>query len=257
MTRAKYFCAGMLDIAKYGHFALNAPVYTHFTSPIRRYADILVHRMLEASINSDVPEAKFVMDRDQVAKCAQHCNAKRDAAKIAQEQSDHLHLCYLIDDLTKKYGPVVRDAKIVGVLDSAFDVVVPEFRIEKRVHADKMPLLNHVYDEHKRNLSLYWDTKDVLSYLAAETDDEYIKKVLAQGKARTATDEDAKASIQGSKSVNKEPLKFENVKTTPGGHRIQVIEELQTVPVMIVADVTKSPPVIQCLAVSPFASGQE
>jgi hypothetical protein len=29
----------------------------------------------------------------------------------------------------------------------------PEFRIEKRVHADKMPLLNHVYDEHKRNLS--------------------------------------------------------------------------------------------------------
>ena len=64
------------------------------------------------------------MDRDQVAKCAQHCNAKRDAAKIAQEQSDHLHLCYLIDDLTKKYGPVVRDAKIVGVLDSAFDVVV-------------------------------------------------------------------------------------------------------------------------------------
>jgi exoribonuclease R len=102
--------------------------------------------MLEASINSgkqadscrniagpqltrtyryaDVPEAKFVMDRDQVAKCAQHCNAKRDAAKIAQEQSDHLHLCYLIDDLTKKYGPVIRDAKIVGVLDSAFDVVV-------------------------------------------------------------------------------------------------------------------------------------
>lgn len=78
---------------------------------------------------------------------------------------------------------------------------------------------------------LYWDTKDVLSYLAAENDDEYIKRVLAQGKDRTATDEDAKASVQGTKSVNKDPLKFENVKTTPGGHRIQVIEELQTVPV--------------------------
>lgn len=48
MHRAKYFCAGMLDIAKYQHYALSAPLYTHFTSPIRRYADVLVHRQLEA-----------------------------------------------------------------------------------------------------------------------------------------------------------------------------------------------------------------
>ncbi|CAJ0834840.1 8139_t:CDS:2, partial [Entrophospora sp. SA101] len=50
LQRAKYFCTGTLDIIKYQHYALNVPLYTHFTSPIRRYADVLVHRMLEAAL---------------------------------------------------------------------------------------------------------------------------------------------------------------------------------------------------------------
>jgi protein SSD1 len=91
MHSAKYFCAGMLDIAKYHHYALNVPLYTHFTSPIRRYADILVHRQLESVLagglcnvsillpySSDMfalgTEPKFTMDRDSVAKIAQQCN---------------------------------------------------------------------------------------------------------------------------------------------------------------------------------------
>lgn len=174
--RAKYFCAGMLDIAKYSHYALNLPLYTHFTSPIRRYADVLVHRQLDSilqggcnvSLLSSIQhtnmlcspaEPKFTMDRDAVAKVAQQCNmyvsnssilhtpltrrlfsSKRDSARLAQEQSAHLFLCILIADLTHRYGPVVRQAKVVGVLDAAFDVLVPEFGIEKRVHVDQMPI---------------------------------------------------------------------------------------------------------------------
>lgn len=44
MARAKYFCAGGCEDEDFKHYALNVPLYTHFTSPIRRYADIMVHR---------------------------------------------------------------------------------------------------------------------------------------------------------------------------------------------------------------------
>ncbi|KAF9921345.1 hypothetical protein FBU30_008644 [Linnemannia zychae] len=50
MHRAKYICSGVLPPTRYHHYALNTPLYTHFTSPIRRYADIIVHRLLEASL---------------------------------------------------------------------------------------------------------------------------------------------------------------------------------------------------------------
>ena len=80
------------------------------------------------------------MDTEGVSQVAQQCNIKKDAARLAQEQSQHLFLCVLISNLTQQYGPVVRLANVIGVLDEAFDVVVPDFGIEKRVHIDQMPI---------------------------------------------------------------------------------------------------------------------
>lgn len=48
---ALYFCSGVLqDQAQFQHYALNVPLYTHFTSPIRRFADVMVHRLLAAAL---------------------------------------------------------------------------------------------------------------------------------------------------------------------------------------------------------------
>jgi len=283
--RAKYFRAGMLDIAKYGHYALNVPLYTHFTSPIRRYADILVHRQLESVLQGG-SDPKFTMDRDAVAKVAQQCNIKRDSAKLAQEQSIHLFLCVFISDLTQRYGPVVRQARVVNVLDAAFDVLVPEFGIEKRVHVDQMPIDNHVYDEHTHTLQIYWSGKDVITWLAENSDDEHLKKVKQNAEAHAAKMEVASRSLHDEKALfdeddveedeivlgrdheivretetskqrlisaaKVEPV-FEGLRTTPSGHKIQDIRELMTVPVIVTADLTKSPPVIKVYSVNPYA----
>jgi exoribonuclease II len=45
---------GMFHEADYHHFALNVPFYTHFTSPIRRYPDIMVHRQAKDSFKNGV-----------------------------------------------------------------------------------------------------------------------------------------------------------------------------------------------------------
>lgn len=276
MQRAKYFCAGMTDIAKYQHYALNVPVYTHFTSPIRRYADVMVHRQLDAILQG---HDKFPIDREGMAKIAQQCNVKRDAAKLAGEQSQHLFLCLLLHDLTVRYGPVVRQATVVGVLDAAFDIVVPEFGIEKRVHLDQIPIEHHTYDEDVNTLSMYWRKGvDTIAWLAENSDDAHLKALRERAQEKeeasadtkrqedeaalfddsTTTEPDssspAATSIQRGKSrkFRDEDLVFEGLQEPASGHKIQTIKMLQTVPVVISASIgTKSPPVITVFAINP------
>jgi len=291
MLQAKYICSGMFDIAQYQHYALNIPIYTHFTSPIRRYADVIVHRQLEAAL-CDNPEGRFLMDSEAVSKVAQHCNTKKAAAKLAQEQSQHLFLCTLISDLTQKYGPVRRQASVIGVLDQAFDVVVEDFGIEKRVHVDQMPIESHVHDERSNTLQLYWKKGvDVIRYLAENKGDPHLQRIKqtaekhaqlmeassqsvqaesalfedddeedeaeegqiveVQGGAGTAKGRGASVQRQKSANAKKEELKFEGYEETSAGHCIQTVKELQTMPVIVSADLTVCPPVIIVYAVNP------
>lgn len=134
MQKARYFCCASLeDEELYRHYALNVPLYTHFTSPIRRYPDILVHRMLASSLGCGP-----MMERDpeQLQKQAVRCNEAKDAAKDVSDKSSELFFCHFI----KECGPLTEKAMVMSVLDHSFDVLILNLGQVKRVYCNALPL---------------------------------------------------------------------------------------------------------------------
>lgn len=157
MTRAKYFVAGKTTADQFPHYALNLPVYTHFTNPSRRYADIIVHRQLEAALGDSVTESTDD-DMDALSKTAEVCNTKKDSAHSAQEQSVHIESCRKMDKKRQELGgDLISEGIVLCVYESAFDVLIPEYGFEKRVHCDQLPLKKAEFDKNSRLLELYWE----------------------------------------------------------------------------------------------------
>lgn len=161
MQRAKYFVASRVRPEQYQHFALNLPLYTHFTNPSRRYADIIVHRQLEVALSNGALE--FTEDIDALQKTAEACNTKKDSAQSAQEQSVHIESCRVMDKKRQELGgDFISEGIVIAVYESAFDVLIPEYGFEKRVHCDQLPLEKAEFRKNERVLELYWE-KGVLS----------------------------------------------------------------------------------------------
>jgi DIS3-like exonuclease 2 len=131
MTRARYFCSGVSEPeaetsgggseipAMFSHYALSIPIYTHFTSPIRRYADVLVHRVLAAAIGCDEVPAR---DPDTLQALANRCNVQKYNAKIAGEESSALYFQHYVQ--SKK--ALRMKASVMGVYPYNLEVVLME-----------------------------------------------------------------------------------------------------------------------------------
>lgn len=156
MQRAKYYVANTLPEHQRQHYVLNLPLYTHFTNPTRRYADIIVHRQLEAALSEGAIE--FTEDVESLTKTAEQCNNKKDSAQSAQEQSVHIESCRIMDKKREELGgDLISEGIVICVYESAFDVLIPEYGFEKRVHCDQLPLKKAEFRKDDRVLELYWE----------------------------------------------------------------------------------------------------
>ncbi|XP_036109207.1 DIS3-like exonuclease 2 isoform X1 [Molossus molossus] len=157
MQMALYFCSGMLrDREQFRHYALNVPLYTHFTSPIRRFPDVVVHRLLAAALGyRELPD----VEPSVLQKQADHCNDRRMASKRVHELSTGLFFAVLV----KESGPLESEAMVLGVLNQAFDVLVLRYGVQKRIYCNALPLRSHHFQKvgKKPVLTLVWEPEDM------------------------------------------------------------------------------------------------
>ena len=155
MKPAEYMPAGSLEEEEWSHFALNIPYYTHFTSPIRRYADVMVHRLLQATLMDGVDSYvdEFYLDQTEISSITEQCNAMRMDAKKASERSDRVFLSLFL-----RLNPIASTLGIVlSVGDKAFTVYVPSLGMSTMIfvndHTDKFDIA--VQNESKKKSMLF------------------------------------------------------------------------------------------------------
>ncbi|GAB6028226.1 DIS3 mitotic control [Chamberlinius hualienensis] len=133
MRPASYISTGSYNPDEYYHYGLALSYYTHFTSPIRRYADILVHRLLLAITDSDF-DGPGILENGVLQDVCDHINEKHTSAKVVQRQSRELFQTLYFDSLPLEDSNRVTDAIIYAIRSNGVLVFVPQFGIKGPVY---------------------------------------------------------------------------------------------------------------------------
>ena len=110
-----------------GHYGLAFSHYTHFTSPIRRYPDLMVHRLVEKYI---LTGKKETMTREELELMCEHCSAcEQEAAQAERESVKQFQAMWMSDHVGE-----TLPGHISGITDFGFFVQLDDSRCEGLVH---------------------------------------------------------------------------------------------------------------------------
>ena len=128
-----------------GHFALAAESYTHFTSPIRRYPDLIVHRILSAWL--DGTTARELTEAEVTRIAEESSQSERRAADAERELVEWKKAKFMEDRVGEEF-----DALIISTAKFGFFVELETLFIEGLVPVDTLPGDRYVYSENTRKI---------------------------------------------------------------------------------------------------------
>ncbi len=107
-----------------GHFGLAYEAYAHFTSPIRRYPDLLVHRAIRHILSGKSVE-RYIYSADQMAMLGDHCSVtERRADEATRDATDWLKCEYMLDKIGEQYEGVITTVTGFGIFVELKDIYV-------------------------------------------------------------------------------------------------------------------------------------
>ncbi len=121
-----------------GHFGLAFKAYTHFTSPIRRYPDLLIHRLIKAQLSKEDKKLSYdgsqAYSHEQLAQFGEVCSAtERNADMATREVLDWLKCEFMSAHIGSQY-----EGEVVAVTNFGMFVRIPEFHIDGLVHVTSL-----------------------------------------------------------------------------------------------------------------------
>jgi ribonuclease R len=121
-----------------GHYALASRRYTHFTSPIRRYPDLTIHRLLDRFLAGQLKskaQRKNVPGESELAALGKHCSYTERRAEAAERE---LRTVKVLELLSGRVGEMVEGV-VTGVANFGIFVELRKFLIEGLVRFNELP----------------------------------------------------------------------------------------------------------------------
>ena len=119
-----------------GHFALASEYYCHFTSPIRRYPDLLIHRLLQQYIEGSLPKQREQVDPDydQLTVLGEMCSDKERNAESAERDLKE----FLILQMLEKHQGDQMKGVVTSITNFGIFVQVEKYLVEGLIRADDL-----------------------------------------------------------------------------------------------------------------------